>query len=554
MMGSDGFLWANNHRDSLDNRRVGSPVMNDTTVRMGASARAGSWAVIAALLVGACAQDTALGGDAGPPFGGSGGDGDGGGTDAGPPPPTPTTFTVALVPSGVTGVQRVNLAVPLAAGTLTDETAVRVLAAGVELPAARRALARFDDGSARSIQLQVDVDVTAVASLTIELGAPGQVGPALVDVSTLLAGTGAAITPRVWAVLPADVLIASEVAGALAPRAPLAGTTLDAWTSICDYDRWDTDAFLVNASASRDVWLYDRVTAMYRGYAITGDLSPLRSAYREAALYQRGMTIANGTATGIAVPDAATDLKYHYSQGVALHYLLTGDDRFREAAEAISKRVAGMWDPAYDGTDEFWTERHAGFALLAHEWARLVTDDQAAAIDARADAAVTAYLAVQAADRFGQTGADARCFAHTAGAHAEPYGGAGCSPWMSALLAEALDTHARRVGGARATAVRRSLVQLGRSVARSGRDGSGRPLYWMGTGASPDEADDYDEHWGEAAYVVALAWSAGGRADAALRQVADELVTGLGAHGEVGQVRSFNWQCRAAVMTPALLQ
>ena len=441
-----------------------------------------------------------------------------------PPTPMPARFEVDLVPNGVTGLQRVNFAVPLAAGTLTEEAELRILAGEVELPAARRALARFADGSLRSVQVQVEVDVAAHAALTVEVGVAGQGGVELVGVDTLQTGTGNGVRPRVWVVLPTAVLASSQLMGPVVPRAELADPALDAWAGVCDYDRWDTDAFLVNSAASRDVWLFDRVTAMYRGYAITGDRSPLESAYREAAIYRAGMTIANGATTGIAVPGASTDLKYHYSQGLALHYLLTGDDRFREAAEAVSKRVVGMWNPSYDGSDRFWTERHAGFALLAHEWAAIVTDDQAAVIGDRAETAATAYFAAQMAPRFGQTDTEARCFAHTANAHGEGYGGAGCSPWMSAILADALDAYGRRVGGARATEVRASLGRLGRIIARDGRDPSGRPLYWMGVGTGPDEVDDYDEHWGEAAYVVALAWDATGRTDAALRQVADELV------------------------------
>jgi hypothetical protein len=64
---------------------------------------------------------------------------------------------------------------------------------------------------------------------------------------------------------------------AIVPQAAITGTPLDAWGGVCDYARWDTDAF-VAGSASRDVWLFDRVTAMYRGYAITGALEPLRSS------------------------------------------------------------------------------------------------------------------------------------------------------------------------------------------------------------------------------------------------------------------------------------
>jgi len=459
---------------------------------------------------------------------------------------------VKLVANGASGMQRVNFAVPLPIKKLTDAS-LRVLAGGAELPSARRVLATYPDGSARSVQVQVDVDITAVQALTIELGTAGT-NLDFVPVTATLTGTGNNVSPKVWALLPTEVLTATSIAGPVAPQSAVVGTPLDAWSALCDYQQWDTDAFLVNSAASRDVWLFDRVTAMYRGYAITGELSPLRSAYREAAIYQAGMTIQNGVATNIAVPTASTDLKYHYSQGMALHYLLTGDDRYREAAEAISAKVVTMWDPNYDGTDEFWTERHAGFALLAHEWAVIVSDDKQAQIAARADAAVTAFLAAQMAPRYGQTDTEARCFAHTATAHGEDWGGNGCSPWMSAILADALDAHARRVGGERATQVNLALARLGRILARDGRDSTGRPLYWMGVGTSADQLDDYDEHWGESAYVVALAWNATGRTDTTLRAVADELVAGVRDRGEVGQVRSFNWQCRSAVMAPALLR
>ena len=472
--------------------------------------------------------------------------GDDGGT-----PLQPTRFDVQLVPDGATATTRVNFAVPLAPGILMDASSVRVLAGATEIPAATRALALHGDGSVRSVQVQVDADPST--TLTIELGVAGAGGVTMVPVADTLAGSGNAVHPGVWAVLPADVLSASGVVGPMIPHDEVAGSALDPWGELCDYVTWDTDAFLVDASTSRDVWLYDRVTAMYRGYAMTGGVAPLRSAYREAAIYRAGMVITNGVTTAIAVPNAATDLKYFYSQGMALHYLLTGDDRYREAAEAVSAKVATMWDPDYSGGDEFWTERHAGFALLAHEWALAVTDDQTAALTARAESIVTAALAAQAANRFGQTDPDARCFAHTATAHGESWGGNGCSPWMSAILADGLDAYARRIGGARAADVHAALGRLARAIARSGLDGEGRPLYWMGVGTSGDQIDDYEEHWGESAYVIALGWASTGRTDGELRGAADALVTGLRTHGEVGQVRSFNWQCRSAVMTPALL-
>jgi hypothetical protein len=293
---------------------------------------------------------------------------------------------------------------------------------------------------------------------------------------------------------------------------------------------------------------------MYRGYVRRGDLVTLESAYRDTAIYRAAIT-GSGAATRIGVPGSADDLKYHYAQSLAIHYLLTGDDRFRESAEDIATRVSALWDNfAYAGDDRFWTERHAGFSLLAYVWARIVTDDQAAVLDQRAKAHVDAYLAMQAKYPASWTDPDARCFAHTAAAHGEDYGTWGCSPWMSAILAEALDAYATEVGGAAARAARAAIVKLGKIIARDGLDRTGKPYYWMGIGDIADEIDPDDEHWGESAYIIAMAWHHGGRSDPKLKATAIELLVRLQAEGVSPHLRSFNWQCRAAVAAPHYLR
>ncbi len=478
-------------------------------------------------------------------------------TDGTGPPliPIDPTFQARLVPqAGVTGVQRVNFALPIPAGLLHEPTRIRLAPpGGSELASARRALATWPDGSLRSVQLQVEVDVTATTALDVEVDAPTASGAlTLVDVAGTLAAADGTAGPRVWVLLPSGWLASSQVAGPIVPAAVIAGTPLDAWSSLCDYAVFDADAFLAVADTAGS-WLYDRPTALYLGYAITGDLGPLQSAYREAAIYRAGLTGTDEN-TRISVPGAASDLKYHYAQGMAIHYLLTGDDRFREGAENVAVRAHALWsDPGYAGGADFWTERHAGFALLAYEWAAAVSDDRAATFAAWSDQAVAAYLPLQDVATSAWE-VDARCFAHSAEAHGEAFGYVGCSPWMSAILADGLEAHARRVGGAGAAAARSGLVRLGRMLARHGRDLDGRPYYWMGAGVDAAEIDPYEEHWGESAYVVALAWHWSGRTDAELRTAALSLVDGLGRLGEAGQLRSFNWQCRSAVMTPFYLR
>ena len=490
----------------------------------------------------------------GDPDGGGPGGVDGGptGTDGGGP--SSRTVTARLVPApGVSGTQRVAFGLPLAPGWLDDATRIGVSHGGVELEAARTALATHPDGSLRSVQIQVELAIDGETTLELSVGtapAAGSIDP--VSIESLLSPASGTDGPRVWALLPASWLAESGVAGPMLAADATPSAELAAWDGVCDYERFDTADFLSQMSTT-GVWLYDRATVNYRGYARSGELAPHENGYREAAIYMDGIS-GSGSSTRIGVPGAADDLKYHYAQGLAIHYLLTGDERFRERAEDVADRAHALWgSPGYAGGADFWTERHAGFGLLAYVWAAAVSDDRTAELHGWADEAVTAYLDVMATYPSGYDDPDARCFAHHADAHGEGYGYFGCSPWMSAILADALDAYATERGGDRAVSARDAIVKLGRIVARDGRDPSGKPYYFMGVGTSSDEVDDYDEHWGESAYVIAMAWRHGGRTEPALRTAALELVTGLTDHGSAPHMRSMNWQCRSAVATPWFL-
>jgi hypothetical protein len=483
-------------------------------------------------------------------------DPDGTGTDDGPDdtgPALPDTVPVQLVPqAGVSGTQRINFAIPFAAGQMPDIDMMQVTVDGAPIDSGRRVLATHPDGTGRSIQIQFDLDVGTGIEIVVELGSASANTLALVPVADTLVVADGTSGPNVWALLPADVLSSSRFSG---PQLPIGIASGDAaaWDEKCDYAAWGIDAFLAQ-DAETGSWLYDRGTALYRGYARSGDIVALEAAYRETAIYVAGSS-GSGADVTIPVPDAADDLKYHYAQHAALHYLLTGDDRFREYAESIALRVHDLWgDPGYGGEADFWTERHAGFALLAYVSAAQVSDDMTATFDGWADEAVTAYIAVQDGFPAGYDDPDARCFAHAAEAHGEDYGYFGCSPWMSAILADGLDAYARERDGEQASAATNAIVELGRIIARDGRDGDGRPFYWMGVGTDSDEVDEFEEHWGESAYVVAMAWWYDGQSDDALLDAANGLVTGFATLGEVGQLRSFNWQCRSAVATPWYLQ
>ncbi len=470
----------------------------------------------------------------------------------------PDSVDVALENNGASGQTRVNFAVPLPPGKLSDDSLVRVTANGQELARVTRGLARYPDQSLRSVQVQVDVDPAASATLTVGFGEASPLAALeLVPVASTLVSPDGESGPLVYAVLPATWLSASRVAGPLVPEADVAGTDLDAWSTHCDYDSFDTETFLAEgADTTRAVWLYDRGTALYRGYARRGTTGPLASAYRETSMFKNRIT-GSGTSARNGIPQGASeDPKYQYAQNLAIHYLLTGDDSFREAAEAMALGMTELWpSPEYAGGTDSWTERNAGFALLAYTWAAMVSDDVADTLWAEADAAASAYVAIQETYPVGYDDPDARCFAHHGDAH-DPEEGIpyfGCSPWMSAILADGLDAYARERGGAQGDAARLALVKLGRIIARDGLDDTGNPLYWMGVGTDQALPDDYLEHVGESAYTVALAYAHDGKTDAALGAAANALVTKFRNEGTVGQLRSFNWQCRSAVMTPTFL-
>ncbi len=467
----------------------------------------------------------------------------------------PREVTVAIsAQEGVAGDQVVNFAVPLPRGLLNDESRIEVSAGDQALPAYRRALANYSDGTIRSVQLQVSVDVDTTSELDLSIGVATTGGDRdATSIEATLQGPVSNTAPNVWALLPATWLAESQFAGPALAHSSFAGTSLDAWGDVCDYERWDSEAFL-DVSADRGPWLYDRVTANMRGYQVYGTQAPLASAFREAHIYRAGLS-GSGADTRIGVPNADSDVKYHYVQGLALQYLLTGDDRFREAAESVALRMAELWpSPEYAGGSDFWTERHAGFALLAYVWAEMVSDDRSSEFAALADSAANAYFDMQAMYPVGHEDTEARCFSHQADAHGEDYGYMGCSPWMSAILADSIDAYAAIRSGAEEQAAKASLVQLGRAVARQGLDDTGKPYYWMTVDSDAGEVDSFDEHWGEPAYVVALAYEHSGRDDSELFSIARNLVINLADHGTSPHVRSFNWQCRSAVATPYFLR
>jgi len=126
----------------------------------------------------------------------------------------------------------------------------------------------------------------------------------------------------------------------------------------------------------REAWLYDRAATMYVLYIRTGFFSALREAVRAAEYYALHVG-ATGTVdqdnndlggflniadeTGIVPP---FDTKYSYAESPAYTYWLTGDASMLGVIDRVAT-AHDYFNHVWTSSLNFWTERHAGFKLLA---------------------------------------------------------------------------------------------------------------------------------------------------------------------------------------------
>jgi len=279
-------------------------------------------------------------------------------------------------------METVNLGVPLPPGLLTDPQLARVVVDGQEVQSAARPLEAWrygaGEGSIRSLQLQFDIDLSSgkERQATLQLGEARQRSrPSLVPVESTLVQADGLKGPRAYAVLPADYLCESRVAG---PQLPASQSG-----DYASYDEHVEKQFMGSLGfvASKDAthWLFDRTSTWYKAYVRTGQRKYLDAAYR-AAHFVRLQTEAAGPKAGI-FKLRGDDLKYVYPQAMHLHYLFTGDPRALETGKTMARYCLDRWDPRYrpdrpSGPDDdsgehgHWTPRHQGIGMLGvlHGW------------------------------------------------------------------------------------------------------------------------------------------------------------------------------------------
>lgn len=243
--------------------------------------------------------------------------------------------------------------------------------------------------------------------------------------------------PRVYATLTADWLSASLLRTRTLPIAnnnsewAQFDTALENFgrTAVNDVEPEVNPSQLISFESTAAPWLYDRANSLFGLYVRTGDVKWLRHAHRASEFYATQLA-ADGSFNLKSFPD----LKYSYGYSLLTDMLLLGDTTQLPKIESVASFAMTFRDN-YNPSGNFWTERHATYALLGRLAAWEATGDVQ-----YADAAKSLVSALVAEARSPQLGvAGIGCVQHTIRQHeGDNDDRPACSPWMSALLSDAV--------------------------------------------------------------------------------------------------------------------
>jgi hypothetical protein len=421
----------------------------------------------------------------------------------------------------------VSFGVPFPRGVVASAGAIRVTdGTGAELPAHVAELARWRPlgpaaGGAESLRaalVQVSLRFGSRDPVVLDVhwgSAPAAAPPRIVDPwaswSPIAGSTffpdayppaDDVREPLVFATFPADWLGACILRTRTEPFGTDAGWAFFdgvapqfARTGVNDVDARVTAGNRIDWVSAGEPWLFQRALTLFGMYIRSGDVAWLRHAHRAAQFYGAHLG-ADGT-----FDLAAGDLKYAYGSALFLDLMLTGDTRHLPRIAAVARAGAG-WGETYTARTGFWTERHQTYALLAALVAWEATGEAGHATRARAIVAETARQAREPVSGWAPEG----CVLHTQDAHegdgvTDPI----CSPWMSALLAEAMFRAYVHSQDRETLEFLAGLADFVRTTG-SASDGGGLSPYYLVSSRRRDEPDI--EHACDVAGLVARgAWA-----------------------------------------------
>jgi hypothetical protein len=468
-------------------------------------------------------------------------------------------ITVTLKPNNVSGDLLVSFGLPLPPGHLSDTARVAVFDGSTEIAAYAGQLVPWRGifkGYVRSALIQFRMNFatsTTTRTVTVKTNVLRTRSMAKTPVDSTCQSAGCTEGPDVWALLPADWLCRSWVAGPQLPSSltPAAYTGYEQWADryfpgILSYDL---------AGSGGEPWLYDRVSTLYklyvrRGVAGTNGEAFLKEAFRSAHLYRAGVS-----AQGCFIPKGC-DGKYSYTEAPALHYLLWGDERFKTTIQNIAAYHTSNATRLYR-VGSFWTERSFAFNWMAflHAWEILGRSADSTEMASHLDAAVSHQD--NPPDGLGPDGS----WRHWIDDHdaSEGTNVLGASPWMTSLLIDDVVKQFFLTYDARCPAILRKWARYAADVSIvDGTNGAetwyystpdslvGRTATYGGQSVTLQGNIDgsWEEHDWEFVYMLAAGYWAGNKTDAGLLSAIGPLYNAATGIGGNSPPRHYQWSLR----------
>jgi len=464
--------------------------------------------------------------------------------------PDASSISVTLLPQDEEpGNAVVSFGVPFGPDVLADDRSIRVVGDnGQELPVYTHPLAHWwidgKKGTLRSVLVQFAFPFTDKAPRKVNLfwdraraKSRDKLTPT-VETQRLQTAEGFEFhCPKVLALLPPDWLCASR----LAWQQVAAGENKAApW-----FDQHLVEQFPEStkniATKSVEAHLYDRPATYAKIYVRHGE-----EKYLLAALKANDFYLQNLGADGFFQLKKG-DHKYVYSEGSAIMYLLTGDERYRDGVLRALKSWA-LWKRIEYKGQGFWTERHAGTGLAAYLHAYELTGDPEQL--SMAKRFFEAVLALQVSPLDGKEPDGA--WLHTSDSHGDGNGWT-TSPWMSALLMDSIWKLWMITGESRCPA---SLAMYAKFVNTNAVTPDRKGVYYMANSPGRGKSEDPESapHNMEACYVLALGYWLSGGTEKAYLDTINTLWPPIMKDGANRPGRKFNWRFRETSMLVWFLQ
>jgi hypothetical protein len=202
-------------------------------------------------------------------------------------------------------------------------------------------------------------------------------------------------------------------------------------TSINKVDPRISSEYITDYNVSYSAWLFDRPMALYQLAMKTGEYSAFRQAHHASQFYSQHINNA-----GYFDLKPVNDLKYTYAESIATNFWLTGDTNHLTVIENMLAALKSF-NINYSLDSNFWTERHAAAVLSGFVVAFEVLGK--AEVGQFAKDAFSALVEMQnnPVEGVPKTGA----LMHTRSSHGEGGDEFMSSPWMTALLVDAVERY-----------------------------------------------------------------------------------------------------------------